>query len=97
MKTDTRTVRERIEAGVYENDLQYPTGTATTTGKEARAAYNAREAEISARFKRDLLGEHGVTSNSKADEVFRIAWDRGRSSGYGEVAGEFAELVGLIK
>lgn len=48
-------------------------------------------------FKADLLQAYGVTDNPRADRAFSLAWDRGHSCGYQEVAIVFADLAELIK
>lgn len=48
-------------------------------------------------FKSDLFAYHNVTDNPKKDQAYSLAYDRGHSSGYSEIALEFDDLVGLIK
>ncbi len=60
-------------------------------------AYNTERCQLEKQFKIDLLAEHGVTNHPKADAAYSMAWDRGHSSGYSEIALEFGELVDLLK
>ena len=48
-------------------------------------------------FRKDLFEFHGVTNNPKADLAYSIAWSRGHSSGFTEVASVFGDIVELIK
>lgn len=63
----------------------------------ARNALGKKIGELEDEFKADLFAYHEVSDNPKAGLAFSIAWDRGHSSGYQEVAGYFDELVELIK
>jgi hypothetical protein len=71
---------------------RWHTRSATTTRKWTRAR-NLLEAE----FKADLFDEHGVTGHPKANRAFDLAWDRGHSAGYQEVANYFDDLADLLK
>jgi len=53
--------------------------------------------ERHAEFERDLLDNFGITDHPKADRLFALAWQRGHSSGYGEVLSEAEDLVDLIR
>jgi hypothetical protein len=84
-----RTVLERVEAGDYNPKAPYTPAT--------RDAYREEERRLNGDFKRDLLHEHGVEGNPRADRAYDLAWEQGHSGGHSEVAGHFADLVGLIK
>lgn len=53
--------------------------------------------QIEDNFKTALLKYLGIFDNKKAEKLFSIAWERGHSSGYGEVAQVAEELAELIK
>ena len=63
----------------------------------ARAAYDAREAEIHETFRQDLFEDLGITDNPKRDRLYSIAWSQGHSSGFHEVYNYAQDLVDLIK
>lgn len=65
--------------------------------KDARRAYAADQARLTEQFKQDLFVEHDVVTNPKRDKCYSLAWDRGHSDGYGEVASYFDTFVDLIK
>ena len=65
--------------------------------KAARQAYGAETARLEALFRSDLEDEHGMKGHPKADLLFSKAWSMGHSSGYGEVANYYDDLVDLVK
>lgn len=62
----------------------------------SRAAYNQRRRELDIEFRVDLEEHHGTKGHAKADLLFAKAWEKGHSSGYGEVANEYDDLVELV-
>jgi hypothetical protein len=69
----------------------------------AKAEYDATIAErreldggLTLAFRRDLEAYHGTTDNPKKDRLWSIAWDQGHSSGLGEVASYYDDMVDLI-
>lgn len=100
---DTRTVREKLDAGCYRNDLPYPTRGKDPSAKEratfaaARSAYDEVTSRLEHQFVLDLLAEHGVRDNPKANLCYQKAWDHGHAHGLSEVACIFEDLVELIK
>ena len=91
-------VHDDINAGKYRNDKPYPLH--NMVRPEARkqfAAYRKEEERLYGLFRADLLAELGITEHPKADTLFRIAWDRGHSSGFSEVANEAVALVELLR
>lgn len=52
---------------------------------------------LMAQLRADLEAEHGLTGHPKADAVWNMAWDRGHSAGYTEVASEYEDLAELVK
>lgn len=58
----------------------------------ARAAYNKREAEISAQFTDDLIKENGLENHPFKDAILSLAWDMGHSAGREEVWNHVGEL-----
>jgi hypothetical protein len=64
--------------------------------KKLRQAYNEKTGEITAEFKKALLKFLSVDKHPKKDELWRLAWEHGHSSGYHDVAlyaDEFSELM----
>lgn len=48
------------------------------------------------KFKNDLISEYRLEGHPKADKLFDLAWEKGHSSGWEEVANEFDEMAGLL-
>lgn len=90
------TLLERIRNGDYAPKSTYPTR-GSEDWVERRAAYSKEQGLLEARFKEDLLKEHGVVGHPKVEKVWALAWDYGHSHGFHSVAGFFAELADLIK
>jgi len=65
--------------------------------KAHKQQYNDESVSKFQEFKTDLLDEHDVSDNPKADKAFEMAWDYGHASGYNEVASHFESLIELIK
>ncbi len=65
--------------------------------RAARNKYSEEQYKIDEEFKLALYEEYGVETNPKREKVFSMAWERGHSSGYGEVESEFMDLVDLIR
>ena len=65
--------------------------------REAIRLYHKDQERLNEEFQTELFALHGVTGNPKAQTCYGIAYERGHSGGYGEVASVFAELVELIK
>jgi hypothetical protein len=65
--------------------------------RAARIAYDAELKRRNEEFKADLFEEHSVTGHPKAEKAFQLAWRYGHSSGLGEIANYFDDLVELIK
>lgn len=61
-----------------------------------RTFYKESQNKKATEFKKNLLEEHNVLDNPKAQKCYELAWDYGHSSGYYAVADYFNELVGLI-
>lgn len=89
-------IYEKIASGAYKNTLPYP-GSKDPDKTAKRAAYRVETARLEAALKADLEDEHGVTGNPKADKCWEIAWERGHSSGYNDVACVYEDIVELIK
>lgn len=62
-----------------------------------RNKYGEEQYKIDKEFKLALFKEYGVETNPKREKAFSMAWERGHSYGYGEVEGEFMDLVELLK
>ena len=67
------------------------------TYKMAREAYGKAMSDKATEFYNDLLDEHDLKDGPKVAKAYQIAWEHGHSSGFGEVANWFSELVDLIK
>lgn len=67
-----------------------------TVYKRARDAYATETQRLMGKFTQDLYVEHGVQDNPKRDKAFSLAWEMGHSSGFHDVASNFADLVDLI-
>ncbi len=65
--------------------------------KSGKDAYYREEQLLLLEFKTDLFEKHGVTDNPKRENCYSIAWERGHSSGLGEVMNYFSDFVELIK
>lgn len=62
-----------------------------------RKAWSEGEGAATALFRADLEAEEGLTGHPKADALWRIAWDRGHSSGYSEILECYEQMVELLK
>lgn len=87
---------EWIREGKYENTKPYAPGISRPP-EVKRREYRAEEARLQALFKADLFRCYGVEDHPKAEDAWRIAYERGHSAGYSEIANEFDEIVVLIK
>lgn len=68
-----------------------------TLKREQRGRYREEEARLNALFRADLEVEHGLVGHPKAERLFEMAWDRGHSGGFREVAEHYAELAELVQ
>lgn len=64
---------------------------------EAIEAYRQKQALIRQVFVWGLYYLSGVLDNPKACRAFNIAWQKGHSNGFAEVASEFDDLLPLFK
>lgn len=65
--------------------------------KNARAAYDNRERELTEQFKQDAFKYFDIVNHPKAELLYSIAWEKGHSCGLSEVLGEMSEMLELIK
>lgn len=68
----------------------------TAQRRAQRELHDAETNRLNQLFQADLEAEYGLTGHPKAARLFGLAWERGHSSGYSDVAGcysEFAELL----
>lgn len=96
---DNRTVREKIDAGVYsaEKVMPYPGfKSKDPANKEERRKYYEIEAQLMSQFKQDLIAEHYATGWPKVDLCYEKAWEHGHSAGLHEVVTYFEDLVELL-
>jgi hypothetical protein len=82
MKEFPKALVEPVELDTYNDDLD---------------KYHTYQAMIRQTFSWGLYFLEDLLDNPKAIKAFSIAWEKGHSSGYGEVANEFSDLVDLIK
>jgi len=70
---------------------------AMTAYREAVTAYRADGARLQEQFWADLFDEYGMPlDHPLASHMRGVAYARGHSSGYGEVASEFSEMVDFL-
>lgn len=62
----------------------------------AMEAYRKESGELEIKFQRDLEVENGVSGHPRAGLLYQLAYDRGHSSGMGEVALYYSEMADLI-
>ena len=70
------------------NDVEY---------RKAMSAYSDHHAVIRQVFTWGLFYLSGIMDNHKAPKLFSIAYEKGHSSGFQEVANEFDDMLELIK
>lgn len=80
------------------------------TGKQAREAeeawraarnaqrdlHYAEDRRLEALFKADLEEEYGLAGHPKADKLYSIAYERGHSGGYREIAECYSQMAELL-
>jgi hypothetical protein len=89
---------DKIDSGMYRNSRPYPPKGGGGSAKDLaarekmRRRYREEEGRLAGLFHDDLLAELGLTDHPKADLLYSMAWERGHSSGYSEVANEAHSL-----
>lgn len=78
----------------YKNTKPYAM---RSKNKDMWEAYNAEESRVIEKFKADMFDDLGISDNPKRNELYRVAWDYGHSSGIQEVYNYALDLVDLIK
>jgi hypothetical protein len=85
-------IRHSEKSGVVSepeyNDVEY---------RKAMSAYSDHHAVIRQVFTWGLFYLSGIMDNHKAPKLFSIAYEKGHSSGFQEVANEFDDMLELIK
>lgn len=78
---------------------EYETWQAGRRGRKnaQRQLWQAENDRLARLFQADLEAEHGLTGHPKAAMLFGIAWERGHSSGYTDVANVYDEISQLLK
>lgn len=89
-----KTVREKINAGYYDNKLPYVIATKSFTENQA---YNKESWRLGEQFELDLATEHGVLKHPKRKLLYMKAYEAGHSSGYSEIEICYVDMVDLIK
>lgn len=91
---DTRTLPEKLADDYYTSKLPF------VPHSKDPGAYDARlqdQERLRQEFRADLAREEGVTGNPKEPLLFRLAWERGHSAGWTEVAINYEEMVELVR
>lgn len=66
--------------------------------EQDQAEYRREDMRLNRLFKEDLEKEYGVSEdNPKKDMLYRIAYERGHSSGFGEIENNYSDMVELIQ
>jgi hypothetical protein len=81
-------VREKLHSGGYS-----PTMFPAIEGETPETHDDRRRAQ----FKADLFDHFGIAEHTKAERVFKIAWEREHVRGFGAVINFAEELVGLLE
>ena len=96
-------VREKINAGDYDNKLPCPEKKNFIAGygpideyKEAMKDYRREGNRLMEQFKTDVLEEVGLTGHAKADKIYAKAWEDGRSEGLQVVLLNLEDLAELM-
>lgn len=92
-------IQRNIREGKYKVALQYPCSELYPTAEERekmRAEYREEQVRLNRQFQADLLEAYGMTNHPKREAIWNMAYGRGHSAGYHEVAQEFDELMALI-
>lgn len=63
--------------------------------RKACDEYNEKNNELAEQFVKDLLNEYGVPDDEFTRELYSIAYERGHSSGYREIANVFDDFAKL--
>jgi hypothetical protein len=87
------TINEKINAGMYENNLCYPSVGATI---DERRAYNKEYSRLHGVFREDAIEEVGLTGHPKALEAFELAWVERHRSGRSDVVDFLDSLATLL-
>jgi hypothetical protein len=105
---DNMTVREKINAGHYENKLPYPDRVSKlkhdpatyqvlyTAYKTAKDAYDRESRRLMDEFKNDAISEVGLSGHTKAGRVYDFAWDQGHGSGLWSVMDWLEQIADLL-
>jgi hypothetical protein len=64
---------------------------------EAKKKYNEDLKNLNKEFELALYKEYGVENNPKREKAYRMAQERGHSSGFSEIENIFVDLLELIK
>ena len=79
----------------------YPTGTSTTKDRNnylsMKKTYKEELRKIEERFKQDAFEELDLQNHPKKEVLYRYAYDRGHSGGYGDIFSELEDIVLLLK
>lgn len=86
-------VHTSVQEGAYTNKLPYAN---RKTNEAVWTAHRNETRRLEDKLKADLEEELGLTNHPKKDVLWRLAWERGHSAGYGEVASYYEEMAELL-
>ena len=85
------TVNAAIERGDYENKVPF-----WNEYGNRNPDYYAGEKAANDKFEKDLARAYDVFYSSKRFKLFKLAWERGHSSGYDAILQEYDTLSELV-
>jgi hypothetical protein len=62
-----------------------------------RQKYHEDRARLEEQFAADLAEEHGLVGHPKEKLLYSLAYERGHSGGFRDVAGQYEEMADLLK
>ena len=70
-------MREKIEAGTYDNKLNWPGSGMDGDLKELRKKYHQENGRLRNLFQSDLEETYGLAQHPKKDVLWKLAWEHG--------------------
>lgn len=97
-ETPQKPVKRSYETNTdYGKRLDYYDDVEMPQYRKDKDLYHKKRNDVYELFKQNLLSMLEIEKHPKADKLFSLAWERGHSNGYYEVALEASELVDLLK
>ena len=88
-KSKLEQLYDRIRLGCFDNKISH---------FSAPVRHRAREGELRLAFRAALEEAHDeLRGHPKAERLWTMAYERGHSSGWNEIALEYADLADLLK